>query len=102
MHQQQRENIPYIACEKLIFLQKIQKFLCKKCNSFCFQLLKMLAERLVESPHKIFWSAMVFHFVKKHQYVQVTPPKSISESQYSIASKVFFTESMLANEFGII
>lgn len=75
MHQQQRENIPYIACEKLIFLQKIQKFLCKKCNSFCFQLLKMLAERLVESPHKIFWSAMVFHFVKKHQYVQVTPKK---------------------------
>ena len=101
MHQQQQENIPYIACGKLIFLQKIQKILCRKYNSFCFWLLKMPAERLMESSHKIFWSAMVFRFVKKHPYVQATP-KSISESQYHVAGKIFFSESMPANEFGII
>ena len=27
----------------------------------------------MESSHKIFWSAMVFRFVKKHPYVQASP-----------------------------
>lgn len=42
------------AMTALSLVYPVQKVLCKKCNSFCFWLLKMPAERLMESSHKIF------------------------------------------------